>query len=82
MEAASAAQSIFSPNDWLACKLAFVLISFILDIFLAVIVCLYLVQLAYIYRRKDHVAVQTRSPLILLVGGVSLLLDSCINFAI
>jgi uncharacterized protein with PQ loop repeat len=49
---------------------------------LAVIILLYLLQLTYIYREKNNVAVQTRSPLILLLGGSCLLVDSIINFAI
>ena len=53
-----------------------------IDIFLAVMITLYVVQLTYIYSKRDHVAVQARSPYILLVGGISLMLDSIVNFAI
>lgn len=47
-----------------------------------IITLLYLGQFAYIYSRRKHVAVQTRSPFILLVGGISLWVDSIVNFAI
>jgi hypothetical protein len=52
------------------------------DILLAVIISIYLGQLYYIYSKRNHVAVQTRSPYILLVGGTSLLIDAIINFSI
>lgn len=49
---------------------------------LAVIVIFYCMQLGYIFRERKNVAVQTRSPLILLVGGICLMSDSIMNFAI
>ena len=53
-----------------------------IDVCLAVIVILYCLQLGYIFRERKNVAVQTRSPRILLLGGLSLMADSIINFAI
>ena len=47
-----------------------------------VISCLYLVQIYYVYRSRDHVVIQARSPWLLIICGCSLLVDSIINFVI
>jgi hypothetical protein len=74
---------IFNDNLWLASKLKKSdSISSIIVLMLIVIICLYVLQLAYIFQKRHNVVVQTRSPWILLTCGVSLLLDSIINFTI
>ena len=70
------------PNEWIACKEQSTKLLIPIDVCLAVIVILYCLQLGYIFKERKNVAVQTRSPKILLLGGLSLMTDSIINFAI
>ena len=80
-DAAIRDDDIFYPYKWIACILL-VLTNYSIDVFLAIIATLYVLQLVYIFRERNNVAVQTRSPWILLLGGISLLTDSMINFVI
>ena len=49
---------------------------------MVVVIVLYVLQIAYILKHRNNVAVQTRSPWILLAGGISLLVDAVVNFVI
>ena len=56
-------------------------ISF-LDGLLGLICLIYLVMLAVVFAKRRHPGVQSRSPKLILVGGVALMLDSVLNFVI
>ena len=43
---------------------------------------LYVLQILYVYIKRDHVIIQARSPWLLIICGSSLLIDSIINFVI
>ena len=53
-----------------------------LDGLLVLICMLYLVMLAIVFSKRKHPGVQSRSPKLILVGGVALMLDSVLNFVI
>jgi hypothetical protein len=53
-----------------------------IDGLLCLICLLYLVMLAIVFKNRKHPGVQSRSPKLILVGGVALMLDSVLNFVI
>jgi hypothetical protein len=49
---------------------------------MAVTMVLHLVPAGYIYRNMDHPGVCARSPLLILIGSIALMIDSMMNFMI
>lgn len=58
------------------------ILTSLLDSAMLGLAALYLILIALVYRFKDHPGVRSRSPLLIITGGLALLADSMMNFMI
>lgn len=49
---------------------------------MVVVIAVYLILLGIVFSYKDHPGVTSRSPILIIVGGTALMMDSIINFVI
>ena len=49
---------------------------------MAITCLLYFVMIRFVYKNRKHPGVQSRSPKLIIIGGLALMLDSALNFII